>query len=59
MELRLAHIDSTSSPLPAGEGGAKRRVRGEVSRGNFGFVTYSVEIEGEAPLIFIAEAVDD
>ena len=58
MELRLAHIEPSHSPLPAGEGGAKRRVRGEVSRG-FLFVTYAIEIEGEAPLIFIAEAVDD
>jgi hypothetical protein len=57
MELRLAQIDSTSYPL--GETGAKRRVMGEVSRGNFDFVTYAVEIEGEAPLIFVAEAVDD
>jgi len=58
MELRLAHIESTQFPLPAGEGGAKRRVRGEVHRG-FLFVTYAVEIEGEAPLIAVAEAVDD
>jgi hypothetical protein len=57
MELRLAHIESISSPL--GETGAKRRVMGEVSRHNFNFVTYAVEIEGEAPLIFIAEALDD
>jgi len=55
MELRLAHIESTQSH----ETGAKRRVMGEVSRGRFVFVTYAVEIEGEAPLIFIAEALDD
>jgi hypothetical protein len=58
MELRLAHIEPTHFPLPAGEGGAKRRVRGEISRGRFLFVTYAVEIEGEAPLIFVAEAAD-
>ena len=55
MELRLAHIETTQHP----EAGAKRRVMGEVSRGRFFFVTYAVEIEGEAPLIFVAEAVDD
>jgi len=58
MELRLMHIESTQFPLPAGERGAKRRLRGEVHRG-FLFVTYAVEIEGEAPLIFIAEALDE
>lgn len=49
MELRLAHVETTQFRLPAED---------DVRRG-FLFVTYAVEIEGEAPLICIAEAVDD
>ena len=53
MELRLTHIESIeiARPMPRA---IPRRLQIP-----FAFVTYAVEIEGEAPLICIAEAVDD
>ena len=53
MELRLAHIESIEIARPAPRA-LPRRLENP-----FAFVTYAVEIEGEAPLIFIAEGVDD
>ena len=53
MELRLAHIESTEIARPTPRALPRR------AETPFVFVTYAVEIEGEAPLIFIAEAVDD
>ena len=54
MELRLAEIEFET---PATHG--RRAVRTGSAPSRVVFVTYAVEIEGEAPLIFIAEAVDD
>ena len=53
MELRLAHIESIEI--------ARTMPRALPHRFEtpFLFVTYAVEIEGEAPLIAVAEAVDD
>ena len=53
MELRLAHVESFEIAQPTRRGLPRR------FETPFLFVTYAVEIEGEAPLIFIAEAVDD
>ncbi|HEY2325164.1 MAG TPA: hypothetical protein VGJ82_20065 [Thermoanaerobaculia bacterium] len=47
MERRLAEIETNVR--------ADKNVRAP----RFLFVTYAVEIEGEAPLICIAEAIDD
>ncbi|HEV8433508.1 MAG TPA: hypothetical protein VGR95_08845 [Thermoanaerobaculia bacterium] len=52
MELRLAHVESFEIAQPA------RRVFARRVETPFLFVTYAVEIEGEAPLI-VPEAVDD
>ena len=55
MELRLAEIkhgEQTFLSVP-------RRASNDVRAPRFLFVTYAVEIEGEAPLIAVAEAVDD
>ena len=57
MELRLAEITHGEQTFLS----APRRVRADknVCAPRFLFVTYAVEIEGEAPLIFIAEAMDE
>lgn len=53
MELRLAEIEFET---PAMRG--RRADRNVFVPSRFLFVTYAVEIEGEAPLIFVAEAAD-
>lgn len=55
MELRLAEINHGEQTFLS----APRRADKNVCAPRFLFVTYAVEIEGEAPLIFIAEGVDD
>jgi hypothetical protein len=57
MELRLAEIEHGAQTFLS----APRELRADknVCAPRFLFVTYAVEIEGEAPLICIAEAVDD
>ncbi|HEX7192657.1 MAG TPA: hypothetical protein VF381_13905 [Thermoanaerobaculia bacterium] len=57
MELRLAEIKHGEQTFLS----APRRARADknVCAPHFLFVTYAVEIEGEAPLIFIAEALDE
>jgi hypothetical protein len=57
MELRLAEIKHGEQTFLS----APRHARADknVCAPRFLFVTYAVEIEGEAPLIFIAESVDD
>lgn len=54
MELRFAHIESSEIARPT-----RARADKNVCAPRFLFVTYAVEIEGEAPLIAVAEAVDD
>jgi hypothetical protein len=57
MELRLAEIEcGTQTFLSAIHG--RRADRNVCAPSRFLFVTYAVEIEGEAPLIFVAEAAD-
>ena len=53
MEPRLAHVESIEIARPM-----RARADRNVCAPRFLFVTYAVEIEGEAPLI-AAEAVDD
>ena len=58
MELRLAEIkhgEQTFLSAPR----SRRADRNVCAPSRFLFVTYAVEIEGEAPLIFIAEALDE
>ena len=55
MELRLAEIELTSTTQTR----AAFRVPRSMVRPTFAFITYAVEIEGEAPLIAFAESVDD
>ena len=57
MELRLAEIKYGEQTFLSAR--HSRNADKNVCAPRFGFVTYAVEIEGEAPLIFIAEAVDD
>ncbi|HEX3111477.1 MAG TPA: hypothetical protein VHU41_20400 [Thermoanaerobaculia bacterium] len=57
MELRLAEIKYGEQAILSPR--RSRRADMNVCDPRFLFVTYAVEIEGEAPLIFIAEAVDD
>jgi hypothetical protein len=52
MEPRLAHVESIEIAQPM------RRALARRLEMPFRFVTYAVEIEGEAPLI-VPEAVDD
>jgi len=56
MELRLAEINSGEQTILSPR--RSRRADMNVCAPRFFFVTYAVEIEGEAPLI-VAEAVDD
>ncbi len=56
MELRLAEIKHGEQTFLSAP---RARADKNVCTPRFLFVTYAVEIEGEAPLIFIAEAVDD
>jgi hypothetical protein len=57
METRLAVAEYAE---PMSHAAAPTRLRAAaVVRPRFAFVTYAVEIEGDAPLWFFAEAVDD
>ena len=58
MEPRLAEIESKPFTAPAARG-PRAAGRAPMTRSNFAFVNYAVEIEGDAPLIALAEAVDD
>jgi len=57
MELRLAEIKSSSHEAAFASALRAGVVTRTVSR--FAFITWAVEIEGEAPLIAWSEAVDD
>jgi hypothetical protein len=53
MELLLAEMESIEIARPLPRALPRRHEM------RFAFVTYAVEIEGEAPLIFVSEGVDD
>ena len=55
MELRLLEIESNAT---ASFNRVPRSATRSMPRPNFSFMTYAVEIEGEAPLIALAETVD-
>ena len=59
MELLLAHIEQIGEQTFLSAPRTRRADRNVCAPSRFAFVTYAVEIEGEAPLIFISEAVDD
>jgi hypothetical protein len=58
MELRLASIEHGAQTFLSAPR-SRRADKNVCAPSRFLFVTYAVEIEGEAPLIFVAEGVDD
>ena len=59
MELLLAHIERIGEQTFLSAPRIRRADKNICAPSRFAFVTYAVEIEGEAPLIFVSEALDE
>ena len=61
MNARVCEIVFSGAPVSSPARSRAMKIAGEDTRApqSFRFITYAVEIEGDAPLIFSIEAVDE